>query len=80
MTLKMPLTRKVENDSGNAVTIVPQRNGTADIEVGSDTAYVRLSFSDPNALRALAGHLLAVADEVQQQRQEVVDGDNLISY
>lgn len=71
MSIKLPVNRRVDNDEGHAVTIVPRVNGTAEIEVGSDTAYVRLSFSDPNALRAIAGHLLAVADEVQQRKQEL---------
>lgn len=68
----IPLNRRVENDDGHAVTIIPRREKrTAEIEVGTDTSYVRLAFRDPNALRSIAGHLMAVADEVQRHQQEV---------
>lgn len=68
----IPLNRRVENDDGHAVTIIPRRDRrVAEIEVGTDTSYVRLAFSDSNAIRAIASHLMAVADEVQRQQQEV---------
>lgn len=70
MTELFPLTRKVENEHEHSVTVWPEQ-GKAELEVGTDTSYIRIEFTDPNALRALAGHLAAVADEVQRYQQGV---------
>lgn len=68
MTRIIPLTRRVDSDTGASITILP-RAGAADIEVGTDISYTRISFTDPNALRAIAGHLLAVADDMPSLAQ-----------
>lgn len=71
--MKLTLVRRVENDDGNSVTILPKK-GTAVIEIGTECAVVSISFTRPNDLRALAGHLSAVADEVQRYQQGAGNG------
>lgn len=64
----IPLNRKVANGDGNSITIIP-RNKAVAVEVGTDTAYIQIGFTEPNDLRALAGHFAAVADELQRNQQ-----------
>lgn len=68
MTELLPLIRKVANDHDHTVTVWPE-GAKAALEVGTDEAYIRIEFTDPNALRALAGHLAAIADDVQRYQQ-----------
>lgn len=70
MSKLLPLIRRVENEHAQSVTIIP-RGSYTEVEIGTDTAYVRIKFDDPNALRAMAGHMSTVADEMQRFRQEI---------
>lgn len=59
------LVRLVANGKEHTVTIRGS-GGEVTIEVGTDTAVVAIKFDDANLLRAIAGHLVAEADKLQQ--------------
>ena len=61
--------RVVENDSGHSVRVLI-RNKVAAVEIGTDTGHIQIPFTNPNDLRAIAGHISAVADELQRKLQE----------
>lgn len=63
----LPLTRRVENTDGNSLTIIPKDKQVI-VELGSEWAVIQLPFDNPNDLRAIAGHLMAEADELQRNQ------------
>ena len=67
MTEPRKLVRLVANDQGHTVT-VRGSSGSVAIETGTDTAVVAVSFTEPNLLRAIAGHLVTEADRLQQDQ------------
>lgn len=68
------LVRRVDSPDGHTVTVLP-KPGLVVVELGTDTAVVQIPFTDANDLRAIAGHLMAEADQLQRYVRKEIAGD-----
>lgn len=65
-----PGARRVENSAGQVVLVVG-RGGTVAVEVGTAEGFLQVLFTDPNALNALAAHLMVEAEILRDYQKSV---------